>query len=630
MDEAMKSPQVLAGRELGIEQAIEAEKEPKSKITPETLREWTLILQKYKTGKASLERRVIAAENWWKLRNEYEERKTTNPGEKDFLCKSGWLHNVIVSKHADAMEAYPEPAFLPREPGDREQAQILSSVVPCVLEQNHFEETYSDAMWQKLKTGTAAYMVIWDQSALNGLGDIRISRVDLLNLFWEPGVADIQESRHLFYTYLEDKDELESRYPVLKDKVKGDPFKATKFLYDDQVDTTNKVTVINHYYHRYDQSGRRMLHYCKYVGDQVLYSTEDKGIALYDHGLYPFVLDPLFPVEGSPCGYGYVDLASNTQTQLDLMKTAYLKNSMAGAIPRYFFRIDGCVNEEEFLDLSKPLVHVSGNLGEDSLRPIQHSSLEGNYIQMMEHTIRELRETSGNTESANGISNAGATAASAIAALQEASGKGSRDSSKGSYRSFGKLCEIVIGLIRQFYNTARTFRITGTMGEEQFVSFSNAGIRPQHQGMIGETDMGYRVPVFDIKISQQKKTSYARLSQNEVALQLYNAGVLDPANAEQATELLEMMDFEGKDELLQKVQRKGQMYQELIAYKQLALALCQKYEPDKAQGLIQQMGVEQQSRPGGATGKLDGNMGETENRMVRKARERASMAGQPG
>ena len=38
------------------------------------LAEFTRILQKYKAGKASVERRAVAAENWWKLRNSAEER----------------------------------------------------------------------------------------------------------------------------------------------------------------------------------------------------------------------------------------------------------------------------------------------------------------------------------------------------------------------------------------------------------------------------------------------------------------------------------------------------------------------------------------------------------------------------
>ena len=240
-----------------------------------TPQELTAVLQKYKAGKQSLERRVIAAENWWKLRNHFEEDKRPSASSAgDFRAVSGWLHNVIVSKHADAMEAYPEPVILPREPDDRAEAELLSAVVPCILEQNAFERTWSDAMWQKLKTGTAAYRVGWDPDKLGGLGDISIERVDLLNLFWEPGIADIQRSKFVFCTHLEDNDELEEEFPQLRGRLRGNPFTATRFLYDDAVSLDGKSTVVEAYYRR-KRADRTVLHYVKYVGDTVLYSTEE-------------------------------------------------------------------------------------------------------------------------------------------------------------------------------------------------------------------------------------------------------------------------------------------------------------------------------------------------------------------
>ena len=243
-------------------------------IDAERLREFTAVLQKYKTGKASLERRILAAENWWRLRNRVQEAKAGFGSPEGYQSESGWLHNVIVSKHADAMDAFPEPVLLPREPDDAREAQMLSAVLPCILEQNRFEKTYDAAMWQKLKTGTAAYRVVWDPDKLGGLGDIRIDRVDLLNLFWEPGVDDIQESRYLFCTHLEDEDLLQERYPQLRGRMGGSAFRATRFVYDDAVDLSGKATVIEVYYKK-----RGALHYVKYVGDTVLYATENEGNA---------------------------------------------------------------------------------------------------------------------------------------------------------------------------------------------------------------------------------------------------------------------------------------------------------------------------------------------------------------
>jgi hypothetical protein len=83
-------------------------------IGAEQVKEFTMILQKYKAGKAMTEQRILASEDWWKLRNRMQEQRTTQLGKDGgFVSRSGWLHNVIVSKHADALEAYPEPNVLP-------------------------------------------------------------------------------------------------------------------------------------------------------------------------------------------------------------------------------------------------------------------------------------------------------------------------------------------------------------------------------------------------------------------------------------------------------------------------------------------------------------------------------------
>ncbi len=620
------------------------ENQMKLPVDSQRLREFTVILQKYKTGKHSVERRTIAAENWWKLRNQAEERKTSE-GLNGFQAVSGWLHNVIVSKHADAMEAYPEPSILPREAGDRQEASVLSKIIPVILEQNEFEKTYSDAMWQKLKTGTGVYKVYWDPEKLNGLGDIAIERVDLLNLFWEPGTEDIQNSPYFFHTRLENNRELEETYPQLKGQLKGTGFLASRFLYDDAVSTEGKSTVVDVYYKRKEQ-GRSVLHYCKYVGDTVLYSTENikllrlrsaqgeetealpaGGGGLYEHGLYPFVFDSLFPIEGSPCGYGFIDLCQNSQTQIDMMQTAFIKNTMVGSVPRYFQRVDGAINEEEFLDLNNPIIHVSGNLGQDSLRTVDYRPLSGNYIDMRTSVINELRETSGNTETSVGLVSSGVTAASAIAALQEASGKGSRDATRASYRAYGKIISLCIELIRQFYELPRQFRITGNLGVEKFIDYSNRGLLPQSQSFQG-IELGMRLPVFDIKVIPQKSSSYTRLSQNELALQFYQMGFFSPNQADQALACMSMMEFEGKDELMQRICANGTMQRKLSMFQQYALAMTEKYEPERAAELMGSItgdaGIVQRSRT-----KLK-ESGTGENSRVAQARRKAQSVSQPG
>lgn len=612
---------------------------PVSKMTKERLEKARQTLEKYKAGKSRLDSRLVEVEQWWKIRHwEWMQEKGARD---DMKTSSGWLFNVIVSKHADGIQSIPEANILPREKQDKPTAKMLSSVIPCILEQNEFDDTYSSTLWQKLKGGTGAWGIFWDGSKHNGIGDIAITRANLLHLIWEPGITDIQKSQNLFYVELIDIDQLKQMYLQLADKnLFNKQISLRKYMTEDNVNDDNKTMVVDWYYHTY-HGRKRVLHLCKFVGDVVLYASEDDPKlaerGLYDHGMYPFVLDPLFPVEGSPCGFGYVDVCKNAQEQIDILNQAVVKNALVNAIPRYMIRSDSGLNENEFMDFTRSVVHFTGTMNQDAFAPIVTPTLNPNCMTMIDNKIGELKETSGNTDSSNGITQNSSQAASAIAALQEASGKVSRASTMSAYRAFCKIINQIIELIRQFYTIPRQFRITGEMGEEQYLTFDNRGMQPQAQGRDFGMDMGLRLPAFDVKVSAQTKTAYSKNSQNELALALYTQGVFNPQMSDQALMLLDMMDFDGKDELMQKVQMNGTLLQQMAMYQQIALQLASQYDPMLAEqiaGNIMNGAAAGQaaSMPpmggGKAPLKQDGGSGGNVTKM-NNARARAQNASQP-
>lgn len=571
-------------------------------IGPEQIAEAILTLNRYKAGKARTEARIIASETWWKRRHWEYMQDMGNP--YDHQPASAWLFNCVMSKHADAIEAYPEPNILPREAGDKAEAKKLSAIVPVILEQNDYEETYSDGAWQKLKQGTRIEGIFWDAEKLNGLGDISVRKIDALNIYPEPGVRDIQKCRNVFTTELVDVDALREQYPDKLEgrAITGKALEPRRYIYDDNLDTTNKAVVVDWYYKR-RQHGKSVLHYVKFVDDVILYATENdpalRERGLYDHGMYPFVFDPLFPIEGSIFGYGYIDVGKDAQETIDRMNQALEKNVLMGAQPRWFVRQGGDVNESEFADWTRPFVHVpNGNLGEDALRQIQVEPLATIYANLLTMKIEELKETTGNRDASNGGTASGVTAASAIAAMQEQAGKTSRASTRSAYRAYARMVNMVIELIRQFYDLPRQFRIIGAGGEEEFATLDNSGLKPQYQGTLAGEDMGYRLPVFDVEVSTQKMTAYTKLAQNEMALQMYQLGVLDPGNSDKALALLDIMDFDHKDVIEDKVRQNGTMYQMLAMYQQIAMQLAIKHgEGEVAEGLAQTIMGAQQAVP---------------------------------
>ena len=573
------------------------------RVTRERIAHANEILKKYKGGKGRLETRLLEDEKWWRGHAWNCMQERANP--KDPKRPTKWLVNVIIGKHADAMDAYPEPVILPREESDEQEAKVLTSVLPVILEQNHFKSVYRQQAWEKNKHGTGAYAVYWDKTKLNGLGDVNICGIDLVNLFWEPGIEDIQKSENLFFVTAQSKEQIRRNHPELDEKNLDSEFSLAEYTSEDNRQKDDKCLVIDWYYHTYE-NGRKTLQYCQYVGLEALYSSEDDPNigeeGWYADGLYPFVLDVLFPQKNSPAGWGFVDLGKDTQETIDLLNHAITKNAQAGSVPRYFSRKDSGINLDEYLDFRRPIVEVEGALGDANIMPIPHYGLDGIYVTHYNNVITELKETCSNQDVSNGITS-GVTAASGIAAQQEAAGRTSRDANAGSYEAYSKLLEMVIERIRQFYDVPRTFRIVGEQNAQEFVSFDNSGLVMQPNAPMAGMEMGWRKPLFDIKVGAQKENAYTQMARNELAIQLMNMGAFEPTRVDQTLLLLSMMDFNGKDELERKLRIYGDLQQKLAMMQSIALDLAQRYEPETAEqiaaAVMGEAAPEQQQTAGG-------------------------------
>ena len=571
MDYLPAAAQKLLGKNQPEAVAPEAQPEATQVIDKKAIERAAETLRKYKDGKRKLEERIVEEEQWWKLRH----WDVIGKGEKDRpQPTSAWMFNSISAKHADIMDNYPEPNVLPRERGDEPSAKTLSSILPVIYERNNYEETYSDAAWYKLKHGVAPKGVFWNPELEDGLGDVDTQFIDMLNIFYEPGITDLQSSRNLFIVSLRDNDLLEAEYPQLKGKVGGKIIDVKEYVYDDTVDVTDKSVVVDWYYKKRNASGKTVLHFCKFVGSEVLFASENEPQyaenGFYNHGKYPVEFDVLFPEEGTPVGFGFIAIMKSPQMYIDKLQQVILENAIKATKPRFFAKKNVGINLEEFEDDTKSIVFVEGDINEERLRQIDIQQVSGAALNILQMKIDEIKETSGNRDVSQGSTSGGVTAAAAIAALQEAGNKLSRDMIASSYRSFTKVCYIAIELMRQFYDETRSFRITGATGKYEFVDFNNQmmqgePIPPAYAGQ--ELEEGYvelfRKPVYDVVVRPQKKSPYSKMAQNELAKEMYNMGFFNPQLAEQAMTALELMDFDGIEVVKEKVQQ-GQTLMNMV------------------------------------------------------------------
>jgi hypothetical protein len=100
---------------------------------------------------------------------------------------------------------------------------------------------------------------------------------------------------------------------------------------------------------------------------------------------------------------------------------------------------------------------------------------------------------------------------------------------------------------------------------------------------------------------------------------------------------LEMMDFDGKDGIMQKVAQNGTMFKKLLQYMQMALIFAQSVRPDMVQGIsqdiMQTMGATGGTVDGGTAQMFQSDniagIGKQESTRMANARSRANEASQP-
>jgi len=217
-----------------------------------------------------------------------------------------------------------------------------------------------------------------------------------------------------------------------------------------------------------------------------------------------------------------------------------------GETPRFFISDSAGINEEEYADWSRPFIHTTGRIDDQTLKQVEVGNVSSNALELLTFKVNELKETSGNRDFSQGSTNYGVTAASAILALQEAGNKLSRDMIKSAFRAYANICYLILELVRQFYTEPRSFRITGDDGNVNYITY-------QSNDALGRKIFANSRPVFDIKIVPQKQNPYQKAQQNELAKELFSLGMLAPERREEARLAIKLMDFYGKEELLNKL-----------------------------------------------------------------------------
>ena len=512
----------------------------KGKVSPQLKTKALNAFARYKSDKEELHRRILDNADWYRKRNSVSYREDTNELE----ASTSFVFSAIENRYADAVDNFPSVNLIERNLSDERTAQLLSKIIPVQLDMSGFKKVYKANWRKKLKYGTGIYGIFYDEEKQ----DIEIRSIDLLNVYCDMHVSDVQDSRFLFIVNAVDNDLLCEKYPQHRELFAGD---ASVEDYRGTTSADGKTVVVDCYYKKPDGT----LHLMKLVDDNIIDATEDtEGYenGLYAHGMYPVVFDALYPEDNCPFGFGLVDIIKNPQMYIDRLDSAIIKNIMLSAKQRWIYKESVGVNEDDLMDYSKDLIKVQGD--PSGIVPQQTASLGEVALAHLGNKIDRLKEIAGNRDFQQGGVNGGVTAASAITVLRQTGEKQSRALIDDSYDMYKDIIVMVIELMREFFTKKRIYRITDEWGVKQFEEFSNENL--YHESPVSDVlgfDVGLtkkeRVEV-DIEVVPQKRSPYTRESTNELLLSLWKENVFSQGNIDSSVMLLRLMDFDGKEKLI--------------------------------------------------------------------------------
>lgn len=451
------------------------------------------------------------------------------------------IQSTVENIGAELMDRIPEAVIAPETPEDAQVARVLEAVI----RQNHdaacYAREYRRLVHDLLVSGYCVQEVGFDPQAAGGLGAAFIRHVDARSILFDPAATDLQDGRAVFKLGLRTRAFMEQHFPEHAAFLTDDGFRASDAAEDDVLlcDRRDTVLFLEYWWREYDAAaGVYRVHMAQLCAGRVLRDSRDtKPEGYFAHGLYPFVLTPLFPRRGSCLGLGYVDMFETQQRYADKLDQIVLKNALMASHNKLLVTEASGFDVEDLRDWSKD-VHRGESLS--GVTWFTTPALPAYLVDYIQSIRESIKQESGANDFSRGQVTAGVTAASAIAALQEMSNKRARTASRLLHEAFRDAVRLEIEVEREFSLFSR--RVTVELdGRRVPCTFESAMLLREAPGRV-------LLPVeFYVSVKAQQETRTTAMSQNELALQMLQAGIIRPEQA------AAMMVFDGKEQVLKEL-----------------------------------------------------------------------------
>ena len=454
------------------------------------------------------------------------------------------IHSTIENVRADLMDYLPEAVITSDIKGYEKLAELMTQII----KENHlrcsYDEEYMMMIHDLIVGGYSVQEVGFDPEANRGIGGAFIRQVDSRSIMFDPLAVDFQQGRAVFKFTHHTRQWFEQHYPHMADDINEDGY-MLDILEDDLLTPryNQSILLIECWIREYDAKAEKYrVHMLRLAGGQLLEDSRTvKPEGYYAHGEYPFILTTLFPRKGSCLGYGFVDMFGTMQQYSDKLDQIIMKNALLASHNKLLLTGASGFDADDLRDWSKD-VHIGDNL--NGVTWFATAPLPAYMITYTEEMRNSIKEESGANEFARGMTHAGVTSGTAIAALQEASSKRSRMTSRKVHAGFRKAVAQEMEVEKEFTLRARCMQELDSLSEDM-------GIRLEKLQAVTTAlnDLEEKPTELRVTVKVVKENAFNILNNNETVFRLVERGMITPAVG------LELLVFDCKEQALELMKR---------------------------------------------------------------------------
>lgn len=486
------------------------------------------------------------------------------PGAKEHTLQLQTLKSTINNCVADQMQNMPEAKLLPERPELQEAVEDMQDLLHHVVyEVNNYEYVHRRRSEDFYTTGTSVLQIAWDPDMTFGKGDIAIIRWPVEAFLWDPQAENIQDARALMKISWHPMSWYEQHYPEAFPYIN-----AEDGMHDEvgipesqkgRVDADEpRAMLVEYWYRKYNSKTHKYSINVSYCAGGALLGHDEN---VYQHGMYPFVMDTYSIYEGSSAGEGMVDELAPMMRYINRYARYIDMNLRMSSKGRMVVRKNSGIDRESLANWEEDIVEGDAVQQGMDWNWIQNVPFNGMISNQMYQFQNDMKQDAGANQFTRGETTGGIVSGKAITALQTAGGKIQQMRTLDMNAGFKQAIIQVLWLMAEKYDDDRVFMVTGQRNNRI------RQIAVDTQKMFGKGKGAVAAPPYTVQIEIVSRDPNRLDSQNEIYMQAYTMA----AQAQQffpLSALFRIMNLEGKDKLLPVIEQNENYQQQMMDLQQ--------------------------------------------------------------